>query len=85
MKKPTPALRNFDDTLRVLDFIKRYHRVYTYPPTISEISAEVFLSSTSVIRHLDRLVMLGKIERYPNVARGIVLLEFDDTKDEPKK
>lgn len=62
----------------VLAFITGYIRERRVSPTLSEIGAATFMSRGNVVRYLDRLTIKGRIERYPGMARGIVLPEADD-------
>lgn len=62
-------------TETVYQFIKSYHDECHKSPTMREIAAGCFIAIGSVIRHLDRLEMSGRIQREPNQARSIVLLE----------
>lgn len=61
----------------VMAFITRYIRERRVSPTLSEIGAATFMSRGNVVRYLDRLTLQGRIERYPGMARGIVLPEDD--------
>lgn len=62
--------------IRVLVYTITFMRDHGYPPTVREITAGLHISSTSVTQyHLDRLAVLGHIERDPNVSRGIRILE----------
>jgi SOS-response transcriptional repressor LexA len=65
-------------TLQVYLFIKDYIKEHTHPPTIREIADGCFLSSSSVVHHLDRLEGEGKLFREPYKARGITLVNGDD-------
>ena len=61
---------------RILEFIERYIREHSFPPTIREIGAAVGISSTSVVNYnLKKLEAGGYIERNPDVSRGIRLLK----------
>jgi SOS-response transcriptional repressor LexA len=78
----TPKLpaRRAEMTERIYQFIRRYVQVHTYPPSLDEISQGVFLSRSSVYRHLGKLEGSGRIWREDNRARGITLL--DDISDD---
>ncbi len=45
-----------------------------YPPSQREIASAVFISAGSVVRHLDRLEMWGRITRDAGKARSIRLV-----------
>lgn len=66
-------------TESVYKFLKTYHGEYHKSPTMREIAAGCFIATGSVIRHLDRLEMSGRIQREPNQARSIVLLNIEDS------
>jgi DNA-binding MarR family transcriptional regulator len=59
----------------VYKFIKKYCEDTHKSPTIREIASGCFISVGSVIRHLDRLEIMQCIEREPDQARSIVLLD----------
>lgn len=65
-------------TESVYQFVKAYHTEHRKSPTIREIADGCFIAIGSVIRHLDRLEMSGRIQREPNQARSIVLLDIKD-------
>ena len=65
-------------TESVYRFLKAYHAEHRKSPTMREIAAGCFIATGSVIRHLDRLEMSGRIEREPNQARSIVLIDIKD-------
>ena len=61
---------------RIVAFIHRFLVDRSYPPTIRDIQSGCEISSTSVVDyHLDILEKLGYIRRYPEVSRGIELLD----------
>jgi len=62
-------------TEAVYKFIVAYYLQYHFSPTMREIAEGCFISSPAVRRHLDRLECDGRIEREPNRARSIVLIE----------
>jgi DNA-binding MarR family transcriptional regulator len=66
---------------RVYAFIRAYIREKHVSPTLKEIGEATYMSRGNVVRYLDRLALHGRIERYPGIARGIVLAE--DAADAP--
>jgi len=66
-----------DTTQAVYDFIRAYYRENRKSPSIREIASACYVSVGTVFRHLDRLEMLGYIQREPNQARSIMLLKED--------
>lgn len=64
---------------QVYEFIKTYIREHTYPPNLTEIAKQCHMSRTNVTRYMDRLEGMGRIARNPNVARGITLLDENDS------
>ena len=70
-KKPMPARRR-----RILDFIQEFISENGIPPTVRDVQKACDISSTSVVdynlRILDRD---GYLNRRPDVARGIELLD----------
>lgn len=68
-----PTLRDLSTTRRLYCFIRQYMRTAQSAPTFREMAEACFISTGSVMLHLDRLEMLGYIEREPNRSRGIRL------------
>jgi SOS-response transcriptional repressor LexA len=63
-------------TIRIFEFIKRYHASNGVAPTMAEIARQFqFNSITSVVNHLKKMEDQGWIRRTPNVSRGITLTE----------
>ena len=61
---------------RIIDFTRSFIADRGYPPTIRDIVSGCGISSTSVVAyHLDILKNAGYIRRYPEVSRGIELLD----------
>ena len=61
---------------RVYRFVKAYARKNGYPPSMREIGDAVGLSSLSSVSHqLAKLEAEGKIERKPNAARTIRIVD----------
>lgn len=65
-----------DRNIEVLNFIHQFRRAYGVSPTIKEIAKGVNLRSTSsAMRHVDRLINLGVITHIPSSPRTIQLTE----------
>ena len=61
---------------KMLDFIRRFVRERSFPPTIREIGETVGISSTSVVNYnLNALEKKGYIERDKRMSRGLRLVE----------
>ena len=58
----------------IRDYIARHGR----PPTLREIGEACFMSTTNVLRYLDRLEAHGRIQRKRG-SRGITLLDNKGT------
>lgn len=72
---PAPILSG-ETTSRVLAFVGDYTAARGYPPSLREIGDAVGLRSTSAVhRHLRLLAKAGRIERTPNVSRGLRIVE----------
>jgi repressor LexA len=57
---------------KIIDFIGRFYRERSYPPTVREIVSGCEISSTSVADYnLDILEKKGYIRRHPGISRGI--------------
>lgn len=65
---------NSTTTEMVYEFIQKFIKEHTYPPTIREIGQGCYISTSAVSRHLDHLERRGKISREFGRARGITLL-----------
>lgn len=70
--------RSAETTQSIYMFIQTYYKENRKSPTIREIASGCYVSVGTVIRHLDKLEVLGRIEREPNQARSIVLVEVDE-------
>lgn len=66
-------------TEAVYKFVKTYQSINRKSPTIREIAAGCFIATGSVVRHLDRLEISGRIYREPNQARSIIILETKES------
>lgn len=64
---------------QVYNFICAFIEEHTYPPTLQEIANGCYMSRTNVTRYVDRLEGMGRIARDPKRARGITLLNDDDS------
>lgn len=62
----------------VFQFICQHVQEFSRPPTLREIAAACFMSTTRAMRCLDRLDAGGWIIRDPGVARGITLVRDCD-------
>lgn len=75
---------NDNNTETIYDFIKTYQEKNRKSPTIREIALGCFVSVGTVIRHLDKLEAMGRIEREPYQARSIVLVERNEISRQKK-
>ena len=57
----------------ILKFVLTYQNLYGYSPSVREIGKNLYMSTTSVYRHLYKMVELGYIKITPNTPRSIVL------------
>ncbi|MCS7072119.1 MAG: hypothetical protein NZM00_11475 [Anaerolinea sp.] len=73
---------NYAMTQTVFEFICRYVRENTYPPTLEEIARGCFIARSTVVRHIDRLEGEGRIARNPYISRGITILDACPGADE---
>lgn len=69
----------------VFTFLQNYIHHYHLPPTLREISTGCHMGTSTTLRHLDRLEMLGRISRIPGKARSIILIDSTTTLDSPEK
>ena len=64
--------------LRILGFLQEFYLENGIPPTVRDIQKACDISSTSVVDYnLDKLEQAGYINRRPDVARGIKILDQD--------
>jgi DNA-binding MarR family transcriptional regulator len=68
-------MQNNEHTEAIYSFIKTYREKNRKSPTIREIASACFVSVGTVIRYLDKLELTGRIQREPNQARSIILVE----------
>lgn len=70
----------------VLDFIKKFHAEYKYPPSIRQICSAINLSSPATVHvHINHLVEKGYIKRSTEGNKALELLvdnEYDTKSDE---
>ena len=60
---------------RILQFIRDYRRTHGYAPSVRDIQAGCFVSSTSVVDYNLRILQReGHIRRSPEVSRGLELI-----------
>lgn len=63
---------------RILGFLQEFYLENGIPPTVRDIQKACDISSTSVVDYnLDKLEQTGYINRRPDVARGIKILDQD--------
>ena len=62
-----------DRDKELFDYLKSYHEEHGYSPTVREIGAALYMSSTTAYRRLYKLVNLGLISMTPRQPRTIVL------------
>lgn len=65
--------RQQETTNTVYNFIVDYRKTHRKSPTVREIAKGCYLSTGSIMRHVDWLEAKGRIEREPNQPRSIVL------------
>jgi DNA-binding MarR family transcriptional regulator len=68
-------MQNNEYAEAIYSFIKTYREENRKSPTIREIASACFVSVGTVIRYLDKLELTGRIQREPNQARSIILVE----------
>ncbi len=68
-----------DPTAEIIyDFIRAYIREYQISPSQREIAEACFMTVGNVGRYLKKLEAHGRIKRYPNISRGIRLVNGDE-------
>lgn len=66
----------------ILGWIEGYIEDQEYPPTIQEIADAHGISAPKAVQdHLAALARKGRIERVPNIARGIRITDGADEDD----
>ena len=70
-KKKMPPRRQ-----RILEFVQKFYSENGIPPTVRDIQKACEISSTSVVDYnLEKLSQAGYLNRRPDVARGIEILD----------
>ena len=70
-KKKMPPRRQ-----RILEFVQEFYSENGIPPTVRDIQKACEISSTSVVDYnLEKLSQAGYLNRRPDVARGIEILD----------
>lgn len=73
--------RDKTNSYRIFDFLVKYIDDNGYPPTHREIGEAVFLSSSTIPRHLDLLAKRGLIRYDAGKFRGLAVLKRNYAKD----
>jgi DNA-binding MarR family transcriptional regulator len=55
-------------------YICKQHHDTSFPPSLRELADTFYMSTATVIRHLERMEGLGWVARDPGKARGITLI-----------
>lgn len=78
--------RMADNDIRdsVHDFIRAFIAEHGFSPTLREISAACYMSTTTVVRYLDLLCAAGRISRELQKPRSIALLDAPDGRHEQR-
>lgn len=80
-RKINPNLAN-PRISQLYDFIKSYIERERFSPCIREMGEAIKSPSTSITNYyLDRLIALGKLEKIPNIARGVRLPDGANDKE----
>ena len=66
-------LQYTDRDKELFEYLKCYQEEHGYSPTVREIGAALYMSSTTAYRRLYKLVNLGLISMTPRQPRTIVL------------
>lgn len=61
----------------IFEFIRAYIREYGLSPSQREIAEGCYMTPGNVGRYLKKLEVQGRIRRYPNISRGISLVNDD--------
>lgn len=70
--KPADAINT---TERVFEYIHLYITEHGYSPTLKEISTACYISTGSLVRHLDKLEHSNRITREYRKARSIRIIK----------
>ncbi len=65
-----------NETNTVYDFIRDFFGEHGYSPTLREIAVACYMSTTTVVRYLDKLCAAGRISRELQKPRSIALLDL---------
>lgn len=65
-----------NETNTVYDFIHDYFAENGFSPTLREIANACYMSTTTVVRYLDKLCAAGRISRELQKPRSIALLDL---------
>ncbi|MAS34875.1 MAG: hypothetical protein CL610_12765 [Anaerolineaceae bacterium] len=65
-------------TSQVYEFIRAYFREHGFSPSFRDISRGCHMSTSNVVRYLDRLEARGLISRELNKPRSIALLDEEE-------
>jgi repressor LexA len=63
----------------VYDSIRRVVHARGYPPSITELAAELRCSRSTIKLKLDELVDAGRIRREPGIPRALTLVDRETT------
>ena len=65
-----------ETSAQVYDFIRGFFDEHGYSPTLREIARACYMSTTTVVRYLDKLCAAGRISRELQRPRSIALLDL---------
>lgn len=65
-----------ETSAQVYDFIQGFFAEHGYSPTLREIARACYMSTTTVVRYLDKLCAAGRISRELQKPRSIALLDL---------
>ena len=66
-------MTDYETSNDVYDFIRDFFAEYGYSPTLREIAVACYMSTTTVVRYLDKLCADGRISRELQKPRSIAL------------
>ena len=67
-------MTDFETSNDIYDFIRDFIGEHGYSPTLREIAVACYMSTTTVVRYLDKLCADGRISRELQKPRSIALL-----------
>ncbi len=70
------AMSDTDSSSEVYDFIHGFISEHGFSPTLREIAGACYMSTTTVVRYLDKLCAAGRISRELSKPRSIALLDL---------